>query len=81
MLPSLRRYLSCIVNLIGLRIVLLCLGIIRFDSDGYRYFSKTGNMLTYKSGWIGVSNHKNILDFIYYSYLFNPTYVLPIFIK
>ncbi len=38
-------------------------------------------MLTYKSGWIGVSNHKNILDFIYYSYLFNPTYVLPIFIK
>lgn len=30
--------------------------------------------MTYKSGWVGVANNKNIAQFLYFSYLFNPTY-------
>ena len=63
----------------------MLLGLFRFDCDGFRYFRKEdlsrGRMLTFRSGWVGVCNHKNILDFFYYSYLFNPTYVRPIYLK
>lgn len=31
--------------------------------------------MSFRSGWVGVASRKNIIDFLYYSYLFNPTYV------
>ena len=31
-------------------------------------------MLTFRSGWVGMASHKNIIDFIYYAYLFNPVF-------
>ncbi len=34
-----------------------------------------------KSGFVGAGNHKSILDFLYYSYLFNPVFVRIIVYK
>ena len=31
-------------------------------------------MLVFRSGWVGVATHKNIVDFLYYAYLFNPVF-------
>lgn len=31
-------------------------------------------MMTFRSGWVGVASHQTIIDFLYYSYLFNPVY-------
>lgn len=30
--------------------------------------------MTFRSGWVGVATHKNFVDFLYYSYMFNPVY-------
>jgi hypothetical protein len=30
--------------------------------------------LTFRSGWVGVASYNNFIDFLYYSYLFNPLY-------
>lgn len=32
-------------------------------------------MMVFRSGWVGVATHHTIIDFLYYSYIFNPTYV------
>lgn len=31
-------------------------------------------MMIFRSGWVGVASHQTIIDFLYYSYLFNPVY-------
>jgi hypothetical protein len=36
--------------------------------------------ITLKSGFIGIATHKNIIDFLYYSYIFNPVFVRIIII-
>lgn len=81
MIPAVRRYLSCVVNLFYLRIVLLIMGFIRFECEGYRYFDKSyephirrSRMLSFRSGWAGMALHKNFLDFLYYAYMFNPVF-------
>jgi hypothetical protein len=30
--------------------------------------------MTFRSGWVGVASYHNFIDFLYYSYLFNPLY-------
>lgn len=61
MIPSIRRYFSCIVNLICLRFILLLMGFFRFECENYRYFDKASRMMTYRSGWIGLASHHNII--------------------
>ena len=83
MIPAVRRYISCVVNLVCLRVVLLLLGFFRFECENYRYFDKSyqpsqysrSRMLVFRSGWVGLASHKNIVDFIYYAYMFNPVFV------
>ncbi len=36
--------------------------------------------ITLKSGFIGLGTHRNIMDFLYYSALFNPLFVRLILI-
>ena len=31
--------------------------------------------ITLKSGWAGIGTHSSIVDYLYYSYLFNPVFV------
>ncbi len=41
----------------------------------YKYdLMSRSRMMSFKSGWVGVASRRNIIDFLYYSYLFNPTY-------
>jgi hypothetical protein len=40
MVPSIRRYLSCVVNLVSIRVVLLLLGFLKFECENYRYFDR-----------------------------------------
>jgi hypothetical protein len=70
------------------RIIFLILGFFRFDCQNFGYFNREYFILkffstpkiTLKSGYIGMGTHKNIIDFLYYSYLFNPVFVKLILI-
>lgn len=37
--------------------------------------------ITLKSGWVGIGTHSSIVDYLYYSYLFNPVFVRVIIYK
>lgn len=37
--------------------------------------------ITLKSGWAGIGTHSSIIDYLYYSYLFNPVFVRVIIYK
>jgi hypothetical protein len=75
----LRRYISCLNNLLILRVVLFLCGIGKIDSKNYQYFNKSSNFrgqcLKFASGWIGVAPSPSLVDFLYYSCIFNPIYV------
>lgn len=77
--PPLRRYISCLNNLIVLRLVLLLLGVTKIESKNFAYFNKISSFekkrLKFASGWVGVAPYNNFIDFLYYSCIFNPTYV------
>lgn len=41
----------------------------------------SNDKFTLRSGYIGVANHHNIIDFLFYTYLISPTYVKILIVK
>ena len=71
-----RRYITCVVNLVNIRYILLVLGFLQFENSSYKFFERSSVLkFTLRSGYIGIANHTNIVDFLFYTYLMSPLYV------
>jgi hypothetical protein len=81
-----RRYITCAVNLINVRFILLILGFFEFENNSYKFFERSPypfskDSLLKFTVYIGIANHTNIIDFLFYTYLLSPLYVRIIIVE